>query len=108
MPEVVLEIASIAARAGAKIAYGDKVEIDGAETVPVALALYGFGGGSGGAGDQQGSGGGGGSISIPVGMLVNRRGTVRFVPNVVAVLGVGIPLTAVATVGTALVLRLRR
>ncbi|QAY70173.1 hypothetical protein [Xylanimonas protaetiae] len=101
MAEIILELASVATRAGATISYGDKVVIDGAEAVPVALAVYGFGGGSAGpsAADpehQQGSGGGGWSVSVPVGALVTRGGSVRFVPNVVAVLGVSIPLTFVA------------
>lgn len=115
MAEVVLEIASAMARAGAKVAYGDKVTLDGAEVVPVALALYGFGGGSGGPapapGEPEvvtGSGGGGGSVSVPVGMLVGRGGAVRFVPNAVAVLGVCIPLTLAAGVAAATVVRALR
>jgi uncharacterized spore protein YtfJ len=113
MAEVVVEIGSLVARAGAQVAFGDKVEVDGATLVPVALGIYGFGGGSGdgGTGDAGepadqgaaqaatrggGSGGGGSSISIPLGAYVGRDGHVRFVPNVVAVLGVAIPLTFVA------------
>jgi hypothetical protein len=41
-------------------------------------------------------------------MLVRRRGAVRFVPNVVAVLGVSIPLTLVAGVAVATVVRALR
>ena len=35
-------------------------------------------------------------MSIPLGAYVGHGGTVRFVPNVIALLGVSIPLTAVA------------
>ncbi|WP_425954952.1 hypothetical protein [Xylanimonas sp. McL0601] len=100
MAEVVVELASLVAQAGAKVAFGEKVDVDGATLVPVALAIYGVGGGQGPAGSDDagplGSGGGGGSLSVPLGAYVGREGTVRFVPNVVALLFVSIPLTIVA------------
>ena len=36
-----MELASLVAQAGAKVAFGEKVDVDGATLVPVALALYG-------------------------------------------------------------------
>lgn len=87
------KLAEISRSAGVKSAYGDPVQIDGVTIVPVALAYYGFGGGDAG---EAGAGGGGGGASIPVGAYVKSGGTVRFDPNVIALLAVGIPFVAVA------------
>jgi len=82
---------------GVALAYGDKIEVDGEELVPVALVTYGFGGG----GDQDDNGGGGGGgASIPLGAYVRRGDGLTFQPNTIMLVGVAIPL--VATIGWAL------
>jgi uncharacterized spore protein YtfJ len=95
------KLAEISRSAGVRSAYGDPVLVDGITIVPVALVYYGFGGGEGesaeGAGSGgfggpgHGAGGGGGGVSIPVGAYVKSEGAVRFEPNVISVLAVGIP-----------------
>ena len=86
------KLAEISRSAGVKSAYGDPIQIDGVTLVPVAIVQYGFGGGD--AGDQ-GSGGGGGGGSLPIGAYVKSAGTVRFEPNVIALLAVAIPFVLV-------------
>ncbi|ACZ29907.1 hypothetical protein Xcel_0875 [Xylanimonas cellulosilytica DSM 15894] len=88
---VVLEIGS-KIRAGVSVTYGDPVELDGVELVPVAAACYGFGGGS--DGDANG-GGGGGSMSVPLGAYVARDGGVRFEPNTTVLAALAVPIVAV-------------
>ncbi|KFF59905.1 hypothetical protein JF66_08110 [Cryobacterium sp. MLB-32] len=78
--------------AGVKAAYGDPVQIDGVTLIPVALAWYGFGGGDAG---EQGSGGGGGGASVPIGAYVKSAGTVRFEPNVIALVAAAVPFILV-------------
>jgi uncharacterized spore protein YtfJ len=85
---------------GAKVNYGEKVNLIQGETVPVSLIWFGFGGGNseGGAGDSgspAGSGGGGGGASIPVGVYVGSTLGARFVPNLIALMAVSIPLMCV-------------
>lgn len=94
-------------RIGVQTAYGDKVELGTTTIVPVALSGFGFGVGEGegqgpgGSGDDarpggQGSGGGGGGLSVPIGAYVNDEFGTRFQPNIIALLGVSIPLATVA------------
>jgi uncharacterized spore protein YtfJ len=81
---------------GAKVNYGEKVNLIQGETIPVSLIWFGFGGGNseGGEGSSApaGSGGGGGGASIPVGVYVGSTLGARFVPNLIALLAVSIPL----------------
>lgn len=82
---------------GAKVNYGEKVNLIQGETMPVSLIWFGFGGGNseGAEGDNAqpaGSGGGGGGASIPVGVYVGSTLGARFVPNLIALLAVSIPL----------------
>lgn len=96
MSNLVLKLAENVRSAGVKSAYGDPVDIEGVTLIPVALVQYGFGGGggddrSGGSGSGSGSGGGGGGMSLPIGAYVASGGTVRFEPNVISLLIVGIP-----------------
>ena len=83
---------------GAKINYGEKINLIQGETVPVSLIWFGFGGGNseGAEGEKgaqpAGSGGGGGGASIPVGVYVGSTLGARFVPNLIALLAVSIPL----------------
>ncbi|AMB58221.1 spore germination protein GerW family protein [Microterricola viridarii] len=104
MSNIAVQLAESVRNAGASTVYGDPVEVDGQEMVPVALAWYGFGGGGGemqsknavapGAGDEAGGGGGGG-VSIPIGAYIKRDGVLRFEPNVIALLAVATPFVGV-------------
>lgn len=95
MADFVLELADKVAGVGVRTSYADKVQMGGAEIVPVALGVYGFGGGSGKDTDQgEGSGGGGGGWAVPLGAYVSRGGDVRFEPNVLGLLIVATPLIA--------------
>ncbi|WP_166998339.1 spore germination protein GerW family protein [Paramicrobacterium fandaimingii] len=105
MGNVALELAEKFKSVGVTTVYGDVVDIDGVKIVPVALASYGFGAGEGDAtGDlkgeksagAQGGGGGGGGMSIPVGAYIRTGDTVRFEPNLISLLAVGVPLVCVA------------
>ena len=80
---------------GAKVNSGEKVTIGGVEAVPVSFVSFGFGGGSD-TGESGGEGGGGGGASIPMGMFVPGDVGPKFVPNLIALLAVSIPLTWVA------------
>jgi len=86
------KLAELSRTAGVKSAYGEPIQIDGVTLVPVAIVQYGFGGGD--AGDQ-GSGGGGGGGALPIGAYIKSAGTVRFEPNVIALLTVAIPFICV-------------
>ncbi|TFC53138.1 hypothetical protein E3T26_14200 [Cryobacterium sp. TMT1-21] len=100
------KLAEISRSAGVKSAYGDPVQIDGVSMVPVALVYYGFGGGEGESEDKgSGTGGGGGGASLPIGAYVRSGGTLRFEPNVISLLAVGIPFVWVAGKALARVIR---
>ncbi|TFD01720.1 hypothetical protein E3T25_10975 [Cryobacterium sandaracinum] len=91
------KFADISRTAGVRSAYGDPVQVDGVTLIPVALVYYGFGGGEGdSAATGSGSGGGGGGASLPIGAYVKSGTTVRFEPNVISLLAVGIPFLWVA------------
>ncbi|WP_104103246.1 hypothetical protein [Cryobacterium sp. M96] len=91
------KLADISRTAGVRSAYGDPVQVDGVTLIPVALVYYGFGGGEGdSAVTGSGSGGGGGGASLPIGAYVKSGTTVRFEPNVISLLAVGIPFLWVA------------
>jgi uncharacterized spore protein YtfJ len=91
---------------GAKMAYGEPTTLGGQELVPVALVVFGFGGGEGSgempeggstpAGRGEGSGGGGGGYVVPIGAYVGGPGGLRFRPNPVAIMMVGVPLVSAA------------
>ncbi|MCW4384802.1 hypothetical protein OH146_03330 [Salinibacterium sp. SYSU T00001] len=87
----------VASSVGAKVNYGEKIEIGGVEAVPVSFVSFGFGGGSAPEGSEgEGEGGGGGGASIPIGMFVPGENGPRFVPALIPLLAVAIPLTWVA------------
>jgi uncharacterized spore protein YtfJ len=96
MSQLVEKVAEPLRRLGVETSYGSPVEIDGATVVPVALVWLGFGGGSGQRDGEDGDGFGGGGASIPIGAYVTTSLGVRFQPNVIALLAVGIPFTLVA------------
>lgn len=115
MTKLALELADKFKAVGVTTVYGDAVDVDGEKLVPVALAWYGFGAGEGeaeadtaskaNAGHGTGSGGGGGGFAIPVGAYIKTRQGLRFEPNVVSLVAVGIPF--VWAVGKALSLVIR-
>jgi uncharacterized spore protein YtfJ len=97
---------------GAKVNFGEKVRLEQGETLPVSVVWFGFGGGSseGGEGENAaaqpaGSGGGGGGASIPLGVYVGSTLGPRFVPNLVALLAVSIPLVAATGKALSIVIR---
>ena len=91
------KLAEISRSAGVKTAYGDPVQVDGISLVPVALVYYGFGGGEGDSAETgKGSGGGGGGMAFPIGAYVKSGGSLRFDPNLISLLAVGIPFVWVA------------
>ncbi|MGO4691903.1 spore germination protein GerW family protein [Glaciibacter sp. 2TAF33] len=106
MTNIALKLAEATRSFGVKSAYGDPVEIDGVTIIPVAYVQYGFGGGGDETGgDAEMGGGGGGGMSIPVGAYVKSGGTVRFDPNLVSLLAVGIPFVWVAGKALARIIR---
>lgn len=80
---------------GVKAAYGDPVSLDGVDFVPVSLVWFGFGGGQDET-EGGGAGGGGGGASLPIGAYVTTDQGIRFQPNLIALLAVGIPFTWIA------------
>ncbi|WOF24545.1 hypothetical protein N8K70_07765 [Microbacterium betulae] len=93
MPNIAVELGKVSASLGVTTAYGEPQEVGGEQFVPVAATWTGFGGGSDDAGN---GGGGGGGFSAPIGAYVRRDGQLRFEPNVIALLAVGVPFVCVA------------
>jgi uncharacterized spore protein YtfJ len=104
MPAIATTIADRVTSMGIHSVYGEPIELDGVSIVPVALVQFGFGGG-GDSDDAAQSGGGGGGVSVPVGAYVRDGDGVRFEPNMIALLAVGIPFVWVAGHALARVLR---
>jgi len=101
MTNLAVQIAETVKSFGVKAVYGDPQDIEGTTFVPVALVGYGFGGGDGTDDEgNQGGGGGGGGYTLPIGAYVGDSLGVRFQPNPIALLAVGIPFVVV--VGRAL------
>jgi uncharacterized spore protein YtfJ len=97
MANLVEKVAELVRSMGVTAAYGTPVSIGGVELVPVALVHFGFGAGGAEAEDEgSGSGGGGGGVTIPVGAYTVGVDGPTFRPNLIALLGVAIPLTWVA------------
>lgn len=93
MPNIALELGQQSTRFGVTSAYGEQQDVDGVRIVPVALVWAGYGGGS----DEQGNGGGGGGgYTLPLGAYIRRGDDLRFDPNLVSLLAVGIPFVWVA------------
>lgn len=96
MTNIALKLAENVRSAGVKAAYGTPVDVNGSTLVPVALVYYGFGGGDAGEEGGGAGGGGGGGLSLPIGAYVKSGGRLRFEPNVISLLAVGIPFLWVA------------
>jgi uncharacterized spore protein YtfJ len=115
MTKLPLELADKFKAVGVTTVYGDPVDVDGEKLVPVALAWYGFGAGEAeGEGDASsvtvhgngaGAGGGGGGFAMPIGAYIKTREGLRFEPNIVSLVAIGIPF--VWAVGKALSLVIR-
>lgn len=93
MPNIALELSKQSASLGVQSAYGEPQDINGVTIVPVALTWSGYGGGSDDAGN---GGGGGGGYAIPVGAYIRKGDDLRFEPNLVSLVAVGIPFVWVA------------
>ncbi len=97
MTNISLKLAETLTSNGIKSVYGEPVELGGVTLIPVALVQYGFGSGSMGDEDAHGAGGGGGGgYSIPLGAYVKDSDGLRFRPNLITLLAVGIPFVWVA------------
>jgi uncharacterized spore protein YtfJ len=106
MANLTLQLADAVKGAGVRSVYGEPIELDGVTLVPVALTQFGFGGGSDtGDTDEVAGGGGGGAFNIPIGAYVRDRNGIRFEPNVISLLAVGIPFMWVAGKALARVIR---
>jgi uncharacterized spore protein YtfJ len=108
MTNLALKLSENIRTLGVKSAYGDPVEVDGVTIIPVALVQFGFGGGSdvaGADGVEGAGGGGGGGVSVPIGAYVKSEGSVRFEPNVISLLAVGIPFVWVTGRALARIIR---
>lgn len=102
MPNLAVELGKQTASLGVTSVYGDQQDVDGVRMVPVALTWSGFGAGE----DESGNGGGGGGgVAIPLGAYVRRNDDLRFEPNVVSILAVGIPFVWVAGRALARIIR---
>lgn len=102
MPNLAMELGKQTASLGVTSVYGEQQDVDGIRLVPVALSWSGFGA----AEDESGSsGGGGGGFSIPLGAYIRRGDDLRFEPNIVSALAVGIPFVWVAGKALARVIR---
>lgn len=93
MPNLALELGKQATSLGVHSVYGEQQDIDGIRLVPVALSWSGFGAGE----DTDGNGGGGGGgFAVPLGAYVRKGDDLRFEPNLVSLLAIGIPFLWVA------------
>ncbi|WP_426623813.1 spore germination protein GerW family protein [Leifsonia sp. McL0607] len=93
-----LKLAETMSSSGIKSVYGEPIVVNGTTIVPVAAVQFGFGAGEGGGtGDEDAPGGaGGGGAAIPFGAYVSDETGVRFRPNIITLLAVGIPFVWVA------------
>ncbi|WP_312676034.1 hypothetical protein [Microbacterium sp.] len=93
MPNLALELGKQTASLGVNSVYGEQQDVDGIRLVPVALSWSGFGAGEE---EDRGSGGGGGGFAVPLGAYIRKGDDLRFEPNLVSLVAVGIPFVWVA------------
>ncbi|WP_348787540.1 spore germination protein GerW family protein [Leifsonia sp. NPDC080035] len=96
MTNISLKLAETISSSGIKSVYGEPIVVDGTTIVPVAAAQFGFGAGSAGDGEEAPGGAGGGGVAIPFGAYISDETGVRFRPNLITLLAVGIPFVWVA------------
>lgn len=96
MTNISLKLAETISSSGIKSVYGEPIVVDGTTIVPVAAAQFGFGAGSAGDDEQAPGGAGGGGVAIPFGAYISDETGVRFRPNLITLLAVGIPFVWVA------------
>lgn|SRR4051794_39891831 len=97
MTNISLKLAETLSASGIKSVYGEPVVMDGTTVVPVAAVQFGFGAGVVGEGGEDApGGGGGGGVAIPLGAYISDETGVRFRPNLITLLVVGIPFLWVA------------
>lgn len=96
MTNISLKLAETISSSGIKSVYGEPIVVDGTTIVPVALTQFGFGAGSAGDDEEAPGGAGGGGIAIPFGAYISDEAGVRFRPNLITLLAVGIPFVLVA------------
>ncbi|WP_431800890.1 hypothetical protein [Microbacterium sp. bgisy203] len=92
MPNLALELGKQTASLGVNSVYGEQQDVDGVRLVPVAISWSGFGAGE----SPEGSGGGGGGYAAPIGAYIRKGDDLRFEPNIISLLAVGIPFIWVA------------
>ncbi len=93
MPNLALELGKQTASLGVTSVSGQQQDVDGMRLIPVAISWHGFGAGEDAT---SGAGGGGGGAAIPVGAYVRKGDDLRFEPNLISLLAVGIPFVWVA------------
>lgn len=93
MPNLAVELAQQTASMGVKSVYGEQQDLDGVRIIPVSATWSGFGANDDGKGSAQGGGGG---VSLPVGAYIRQGDGLRFEPNLISLLAVGIPFVWVA------------
>lgn len=96
MTNISLKLAETISSSGIKSVYGEPVVIDGTTVVPVAAVQFGFGAGTAAEAEDAPGGAGGGGVAIPFGAYVSDAAGVRFRPNLITLLAVGIPFVWVA------------
>ena len=96
MTNLSLKLAETMTSSGIKSVYGEPIVVDGTTIVPVAAVQFGFGAGEGPGEDSAPGGAGGGGAAIPFGAYISDETGVRFRPNLITLLGVGIPFVWVA------------
>lgn len=93
MPNLALELGKQTASLGVTSVYGEQQDVGGVRMIPVAVTWSGFGAGEDAT---SGSGGGGGGVAIPVGAYIRKGDDLRFEPNLISLVAVGIPFVWVA------------
>jgi uncharacterized spore protein YtfJ len=99
MSTLVEKLSEAVKSAGVSNVYGEPTELNGVTIVPVALAVHAFGAGEGKGPEQyggEGDGGGGFAASVPIGAYVRDIRGLRFEPNLITLLAVGIPFVWVS------------
>lgn len=101
MPNLALDLGKQSATLGVKTIYGEQQDLGGVTLIPVALAWTAFGANE----DGDNSGGGGAGTAVPIGAYIRKGDDLRFEPNLVSLVAVGIPFVWVAGRALARIIR---